>query len=316
MPRLLPFDNAIAWAHFRLGGGTRRAVIYFCVALALMGGGLLLTVAISLGSSAEGYEMSRGGTIAGEMVLMLLLAPGRSGSAVRGDLTGRLIESHRLMPISGAEDRPRLPHRAKPQHHGNLRGRRHHRPLCQRRRVATLDLLSTSVALVFSFGAMLCVVMTFAAFRHRVNAGVAVLVCVPFLLNRSAGLQMFPVASVLFGPFIGKTVFVASAAGGIEWPYAVSELFQAAVAGLFFVAAARLYRREGAVGFLPAMGLGLLTLFVAASLTGNCFAGEFTRDFFRSFDQQVPLTISVLIGMLLALLPVSAVARRRTRPPG
>ena len=159
---------------------------------------------------------------------------------------------------------------------------------------------------------MLCVILTFAAFRHRVNAGAAILFCIPFFINKSAELQLLPAASVLFGPFIGKTVFVTSAVGGVAWPYAVSELFQAAVAGLFFVAAARVYPRDQAVGFLPSMGLGLLALFVAASLTGIANPAEFSHVYFRTNDPQVPLTISILVGLLLALLPVSAAARRRT----
>ena len=103
MPRALPFDNAIAWAHFRLRGGTRRAIIFVLVVLGLTAGGLFLTVEMSLGSANDAFGMWRGGILAAELVLMLLIAPGQSGSAVRADITGRLIESHRLMPISGAE---------------------------------------------------------------------------------------------------------------------------------------------------------------------------------------------------------------------
>src|SRR5829696_3572461 len=92
-------DNAIAWAHFRLRGAWRRSLTVTAGASVVLGGILLTTYRLN---PDEGDRVLFGWTT-GLLVLqaacLILYIPGRLGTIVRGDVTSKMLESHRLMPI-------------------------------------------------------------------------------------------------------------------------------------------------------------------------------------------------------------------------
>src|SRR5438874_458100 len=82
--------------------------------------------------------------------------------------------------------------------------------------------------------------------------------------------------SVLLSPTIGNTIFTLRPGGAdLDWPYVVAALFQAAFAAIFFVAAARKYRRRDLPAFGVGLGLLLLLAWVGACAVGTCWWDEF-----------------------------------------
>src|SRR5215208_2516431 len=91
--------NALAWGQFHLRGGWPR--LWAFAGFYLVGMGSLVGLQAVLGNSAAAaMKFTLTGIQAGVLVLF---AAGRVANAVRQDLTSRMIESHRLMPLSPAQ---------------------------------------------------------------------------------------------------------------------------------------------------------------------------------------------------------------------
>src|SRR5688572_437989 len=92
-------NNSIAWAHFQLRGGLKSG-LWFC--------GIYGLAVFTLYSLARSTDPRGAGTPSGWIQLLLviqglalvLFGASRVSAAIRGDITSRMIESHRLMPTS------------------------------------------------------------------------------------------------------------------------------------------------------------------------------------------------------------------------
>jgi len=93
-------SNAIGWVQFKLLGGTRNlcvtSVAYAIVVIAVM------FLATQLENPPSFAVLGRGAPVIMSVQLIVLLLYGtlRVGHAVRLDVNGSMIESHRLMPVS------------------------------------------------------------------------------------------------------------------------------------------------------------------------------------------------------------------------
>src|SRR5215203_1688070 len=91
-------NNAIAWAHFQLRGGLSS--VWFCLVYAAAVVGFY-----ALARSVDPINFGRASfwvnLLMGIQTLALVLfGASRVSAAIRGDVTSRMIESHRLMPTS------------------------------------------------------------------------------------------------------------------------------------------------------------------------------------------------------------------------
>jgi len=95
----VPFVNAIAWAQFRLLGGWKNTLITGIAYAAIMGA-TMFGVARALTMSPSATLSYFVGLFLGLQVLALVMyGTFRVSAAVRSDVSSRVIESHRLMPL-------------------------------------------------------------------------------------------------------------------------------------------------------------------------------------------------------------------------
>lgn len=308
MSQFLVADNAIAWAHFRLRGGWRNVLGMTGLFSAAIAGGYMLTQAFA-GATASSFDpLWTNGLLGLQLLLMLYMAPARSSAAVRSDVTNKIIESHRMMPVSASEAIV-----------GYIIGP--NSVLFAITAAATVmgcfitgssgipfTHFLIGSALIASLGLFFAVCSLSFAFQFRLTANALML---PLLFIGAYIAQFVPGLLVFCGPFIRYTVFSLRVRNDLGWPYVVSELAQLLAGSLFFIAACRRYRGIYSLGFTPLMGVALLAIWIAASCVGIVAWRDFELAAMRMTEDAslVQIIIALLIGMLLALLPISAIAR-------
>src|SRR4051812_37859543 len=89
-------NNAIAWAQFQLRGGLRNTLIFCCVyAAAIIG---FYAFAHSADPRNMGWPSGWINLLLGiQSFGLLVFGTSRVGTAIRGDVVSKMIESHRLM---------------------------------------------------------------------------------------------------------------------------------------------------------------------------------------------------------------------------
>ena len=303
--------NPIAWGQFQLRGGSRGFWGTVLGYSALVGAGMLLVGRLAGGTplSLVGLKMAFTGLQAGLMTLFLCT---RVSTAIRQDQTSRMIESHRLMPVSPAQAVL-----------GYLVG-----PV-----VTPLGICAANVLLGWGLGSMVGTPLSLWLTLNAVLAGFATFAVVVAGFGALAGkpaaaavgwIGMFvaminfftvgailPAVNVLATPLLGTTIFDLSVTGAdaVE-RYAPSTLFQAWVCAVCFAGACRKYQRDDR----PALGwdLGLLML---AAWVGTSFAGIMYWPHFQPSALKGRLTSpayqvigSMVAAMLLALVPLAGAA--------
>jgi hypothetical protein len=95
-------NTAIGWVHFRMRGGARMLLVttigYAAVIVAAIG----LFLAADAGGVGGPAQVMYGwsvGLLVIQTAVLLLYGGSRIGASIRSDLTTRMIESHRLMPV-------------------------------------------------------------------------------------------------------------------------------------------------------------------------------------------------------------------------
>lgn len=303
--------NAIAWAQFQLRGGWRTFWSTTLGYTVLVGAGIILLTRLSASSpgAAAGSKLALTALQAGVLVLF---SCGRVAAAIRQDLTSRMIESHRLMPISPAQAVV-----------GYMTG-----PAAQPLGLAAANLflgvwlsasLGTPVALWLTVNAVLVLfaafAVTLAAFGALAgkpgNAALGWVGVMLSLLNIGSIGAILPGLTVLGTPFLGPTVFSLGVAGADAVSlYAMPTVFQLWIGGVCFAAACRRYRRDDR----PALGWDLGLALLAGWVVTSVFAIVHWEDFrpimsrglsHRSAEQFLGSTFA---AMLLGLAPLAGSA--------
>src|SRR5215213_8992387 len=99
MPSLV-VDNAIGWGQFQLNGGWRNTLSVPAGYAVILGGLIYLSAAIEPRQATLAYSLWTKGLIAIQFALLVLHGTNRVIGGIRRDVTGQLIESHRLMPVT------------------------------------------------------------------------------------------------------------------------------------------------------------------------------------------------------------------------
>ena len=317
MPTLPGPNNAIAYAQFRLQGGWRGTLLVggICLAVLVALVGLSAVSAATAGRppAAATYDWPQG-LVGLQVLFLLIIGPLRVTSAVRGDVNSRMLESHRLMPLSPA---------------AAVAGYAGGAPW-------TLLVLA---AVTFAVGTACCwtggadasrfllanlvlgfvsvcvwVAATYLSMASRI--GVLVLVVLGLFAASVDGgpAELMPALEVLAAPLITRSVIPlrGGGGGGVATTATVTALAaQAVLAAVCFRAAMRLYRAPGSIGLNAPLGLVILAVWVAMSAVGLVLPEEFGMFQHRSRDVTPParLVASTVAALLVAGLPVAAAAR-------
>jgi hypothetical protein len=334
MAFVLSTDNAIAFAQVRLRGGWRNLAVTFVAYTVLLGATMIATAAYSYRPT-----MAYAGWVTGLLWLqagiLLIFGATRVAGAIRADIAGGMIESHRLMPLSAGQAVV-----------GYFFG-----STCQAIALGVANLLIGAVAVrraglpmdrwltVNAVLALFCLLVWamggLLAFAAR-GAGFALFLPLAAVsMTQGLVLATVPALAVLVSPLAGGSIFSFSA--GIADPpftYGLGAIAQLFFAGILFVGCCRKYRRADAQGITAGLGLVLLAAWVIVSSLGIRQWAEFEPRYLQlNPDPETQLIGSIIATMLLALLPVSAAAqadadwrrrrraadsalRRRPIPPG
>ena len=306
-PALTADVNALAWGQFHLRGGWPRlwGFVGFYLAIA---GALILIQAMTAGALAGTLKFGMTGL---QAAILVLFVGGRISNAIRQDLTTRMIESHRLMPLSPAQAVV-----------GYLFGPATH-PLALAAANVVLGLIVcaaggipaslwlTANVVLLEFGAFLAVAMAFGAFSGK---GSSALVWVGFLIGVYSHAVIgfvLPGLNVLATPLAGHTVFNLGSAGGDAVSlYAPAAVFHVWFGAIFFAGACRRYTRDDRLALGADLGLMLLAAWVALS----AFAIVRWEDYRSALIPVGPARADVqFIGsmaaaMLLGIVPLNGAA--------
>lgn len=314
---LAPHNNALAYAHFRLRGGFKASAIL--TALAMFGLGILIFITVRLagdsGRTVFGWATACLGLGAASL---LLFGPMRISNAIRQDIQSKMIESHRLMPlppshaISGyiiGGGAPAVIFFAGVFLVGGITAS-----------AAGINMARWTFAcgVLLSFSVFMFVGCAFASMSGKMGAA---FIFIPFLVLYMSGgglLPFLPGITVLISPIIGQSVFDLRGKGfDLPATYAISFFMQMCFSSIFFIAAARKYRRADAIGMDSILGVLLLACWVAVSWIGMRAWEDFRPRGLPMGNPGVAPNYHVIISMIIALtaaiVPLVSNAREQTR---
>ena len=310
-PALMADVSPIAWAQFQLRGGWKTFWTTLGGFAAVVGAGMFLFLRLSQGTAEQIWALKTSLTALQAALLVLFICTRISG-AIRQDLVGRMLESHRLMPVSPAQAVL-----------GYLVG-----PAAQPLAMCGANLL-LGVGLCYALGLPVPLWLTvngillpFAAFAATLAAfgvfagkpgGSAVgwIGVIIAVMNFAFIGSILPAVNVLITPLLGDTVFALRFAGSdAVVKYAPSAVFQAMIGGVCFAGACRRYRRDDRPALGWDLGLALLAAWVATSLFG-IVSWEHVEPSVRRGSGVDPATQfigSAVVAMLLGLVPLAGAA--------
>ena len=303
--------NPIAYAQFYVGGGWRTTAAVVGGYALLVGGGIWFTATHDLNPERTLEDWAHGLVIL-QALALLGFGTFRVNAAVRQDVSGRMIESHRLMPTSPLSAVV-----------GYVLGA----PVLAIL-VGLVTLVAGSACVAGSGGRVLsdpwlqangmiaaaalcawCVVGQFA-FAARGGFVILAVACAVALASQGEVVLAIPALKVISAPLLTRSVVELRQRAGDADAFAVTLAVQAVLATLCGLAAIRRYRSPTVAGFSPALGLMLVAVWVVASLADLRSPALFTS--FRYWRQPTPtttFTTSIAGAMLLALVPISSGAR-------
>jgi hypothetical protein len=309
-------DNPIAWAQVQLRGGLKRLIVAADVYGVVLGGTIFLSLRVDPKSATWALSMWTKGLLGIQAGILILLACSVIAKSVRKDMATRMIESHRLTPVSAAQAVS-----------GYIAGAAF-QPIC----IAIVNLLLgvfTAAGAGEPVGRWLLTNAILAWFAMCLWAGAAYVATVTqrglefglvliIVAGMGGGLTFafVPAVVLLVTPIIGDSIF-GSPAGGSGWSgiYPISIAAQAILAVLFHIAAARKYRRDDAVAFGPWLGLGLLAGWVTLSIVGVANWRELRPTFWdvTSIGAAEQVIASTLVALFVAMIPISGAACIRAK---
>lgn len=305
-PPLTADVNALAWGQFYLRGGWMR--LWGFVAFYTVGVGSLIAVAILSGNATPGgLKLALTGVQCGILVLFMVA---RVSTAVRQDLNTKMIESHRLMPMSPAQAVI-----------GYLLGPALH-PLGLAAANVLLGLFASFVggvpaglwltvnAVLLEFAFFVALAMLFGAISGKgSNAAVWLGFFVAVYSHAVIGF-ILPALNVLATPLAGRTVFGLASTADAAAFYAPPLFFHAWFGAVCFAGACRRYRSDDGPALTTGLGLLLLAAWVATSAFAMLRWDDYRPSLLRNetVDVQVQFLGSLAAAMLLGIIPLGGAA--------
>lgn len=316
MASVIGIDNAIGWAHWQLRGGWKRT-LWGCLVLAIFLSGLIVaSVRLNPRYSRQVLDSWRIGLLWIQAGLLLLFAGSRISAAIRSDLTTRMIESHRLMPI-----RPLV------AVSGYLWG-----PTLLPASLAAMTFLIGLIVtiasgadlslwvvpnLILATFAFFCwVAVAFASLQAKGAVGLLFLPVIALGPTEGAVMVTLPGLMLLLSPLLGRTIFDSRLPSAeLTWAHVASLAAQAYIGAVLYVGAARKYRRseDTALGILPGMLLlaGWVAISMLAIYAWEQFRPRWLQYFPGGLFDPMMMLGSLFASMLVALAPLANAARDR-----
>lgn len=305
----MQITNAIAWAHFQLRGGWRNLLTTSLAYLVIVGALILASLRIDPTASGQILSAWTMGLMGLQVGTLVLYGCWSVSAAVRKDVTTHMIESHRLMPVSGVDAIA-----------GFVLG-----PACQAIALSAVNLalgIITSQAGSFTavsnwltanlvlwvFAVCAWVVLAFLPLVMPVGSRILIGLVWVVVIGHQMVPSLFPGLFMLAGPAARESVFGIVAGGKITLAHQISMSCQMLVAVLCFAGAARKYQRDDVLTFGPLLGLVVLAAYVAISVVGVSLWPEFEPKTWRveRVPPEVQMLTATIGGLLAGLLPVSA----------
>lgn len=314
MPIAISPDNPVAWAQFYRKTTARGQLLVLAGYSAVLLACVFVTSQLARRDPFSAYVGWCGGLLALQSTLMLLIGSVRISGMVRGDLTSGMAESIRMMPVP-------------PSHvvigflianAATMAGAFFTNLL--------VGALTTFLAglpidrwiwanlILAAFSIFVWTLAVFLAFQVR-GAGAILLLCgMGVTLGNAGVLYAIPGVLLLLSPLIGESVFnLRGDAFTLPLPLLLSLAAQLLIGAIFVAAAARKQRRPDAPALGPLLGLLLLAAAVGISLLAierwEEFQPRFMGRVFGRPEPMVPFMGSVLVCSLIALAPLSSLAR-------
>ncbi len=304
-------SNPIAWSQFHLKGGWKS------VGGVTVGYGCIISISIFLTcwNHQNEWQSDLAGWTTALLVIqalaMLLMGTGRISGAVRQDLTSGAMESHRLMPISASSAIA-----------GYVTGAPVHAigifvanlfigaaTTVMINMPVTRWLAANAVLAVFTI--MIWVVTVFIA-QVAKGAGWVVSIFAGLAFSARGGLDSIaPGLVLLAGPLVGASlVDVRARSTEMSGAMAMSLVAQAILTAIFFIGAARKYRRPSQLALSPRLAFALLFVWVGAGWAGMELHDELVGHPLREYEKIQGMIGTLLSAMALALVPLTNAARQ------
>jgi hypothetical protein len=316
MPALLGIgpDNPVAWANFHRKGGFKTILGASGAYFGILGALIVLSARLSQDSPGRAYGTWPGIILGLQFLFVVVIGAGRVSSMIRGDLNSGMIESLRMMPLAAGHAVAGYLSAAAASLSGFFAAN------------FLLGLIANALAelptqrwvaanvILCAFALFVWTVAGFLAFLVKSAAGVLVIISLVAVFGNVGLLYVVPGLVVVAGPLIGGSIFDARhAQTELATPLVLSVAAQFLVGVIFFVGAARKYRRPDALALGPWLSLGLLLAFIGSSLLAilapESFRPEFVAREFRRTNAVAPFCGSVILALLLALIPLANFAR-------
>lgn len=303
---------SLAWGHFQLRGGWRilwsTCAAYGVVILGL----IILTIRVDPSAITQAMASWTVGLFGLQMGALVLLGCSAVRNAVRKDVDSKMLESHRLMPVSGTWAVISY-----------LIG-----PGSQAMGLALMNLvIGTGTALIggfsvidwvmangilLAFAGCLWVASAYAGFTTRLGLGLLFSLGLVLWAGGGIALHYLPGAVLLISPIIDTTLFgYVMGRGAAVTQYAPSVAAQLAITLILFVAAQRKYCREDVLSIGPVLGVLLVAWWVASSIMAvECWDLIQPRWYSRMIATPAGQAITTAcIAMLLAIVPLAGADR-------
>lgn len=318
MSGILGIDTAIGWAHWQVRGGWKNVLLTTGAYMGIVIVVIVLTVRVDPRNTGMMQGLWLQVLLLLEAAMLILLGGTRVAAAVRSDITSRMIESHRLMPISNWSAIM-----------GYLWG-----PTAQSVFMAGATFLIGLVVamqsgisagawiqpaiIVAMFSAFFWVIMAFLASVMRAPAMLISAIVFVLVVSEGTAVKPVPAITVLLTPFMAKSAFVLRG-GPITFDGAqmVGTVVQIWLAVALYIGAARKYRRseDSALAIWP--GIMLLIGWVAAGMIAmhdwDLYIPAFVYRRYGGLNFEFAIMGSLITAALLALVPVSNAAEHRDR---
>lgn len=306
------FGGALSWAHYKIRGGGRNIALTVAAYVILAATVILLALRSSPSDRAWSLDRCTDVLIVLQAVTLVLVGGNAVRNSIRKDLTSGMIQSHRLMPVSGPQAVT-----------GYIVG-----STSQAIAIAVANLIIGLFTTAGGSGSQLDWLMDNAALGAFAVLAWTAIALLSFLTPAATGLLvMFIIFAIATGGLIvsllpALTVLLTPALSaafsgtGPSIDFKVSLPAQAALAMFCFVGAARKFHREDVLPFTPLMGLALVAFWATLTWLGIVSMDRFFGSAGpRSLGPGDPLppavqiVSSTLLGVLVAIVPVMASAR-------
>lgn len=309
-------SNAIVYAQFNIQGRWWRMLSVAGGYAAIIGAGMWITAATV--DRADSLQVWAGLICGLQFLNLMVFGAFRVESAVRGDVTSRMLESHRLMPM------PPL---------ASILGYIFGAPLqsilltavnfllgavCCAQSGLSLIAWATANGVFFFFS--ICVYAVLVQFAFVTRGGFLLLLVAggfAVALAANEGMEMLPAVGVLLNPLLARNsvipmLFDSPRRGAdVSDQYAIALAAQAVIALVAIRAAVRRYLSSTTAGISDRLGLMLLALWVSLIVVQHHLPTWFLysyRDYRNDNDAAAQMVVAFATSMLIALLPIGSAA--------